>query len=233
MRRLTLSLAACLALGAASASAQHYDPFYVLPAEAGRLGATAVLACSDMARLADASHLPLAAKYSLGDDLEVGVRVGVGALDESASSLSTVEVGAKLGLAPNTAVTGALLAPLGDADEVGLSIGLMHTLSTRDLRINNWIQAGLLDGYTGGRGVDLALLVEPARELGDRLTAYVDVLVGTNTDDLGDHLRIDLGPNVDYMFSERTAVNAGLTLGVAGDMKQDDLGVSVAVLISY
>ncbi len=233
MQGSALALAACLALSAASASAQHYDVFYVLPAEAGRLGAEAALVCSDAGSLDAASLFPVVAKYSFSDDLEVGARANLGVLMERAEALSTIEVGAKLGLAAGTALTGALLLPLGDADGMGLSVGLMHTMNSSDLRINNWIQMGLLDGYTGGSGVDVALLVEPTREIGDRLTAYVDVLVSTNTAELADHLAIDLGPNVDYMFSERTAINAGLTVGLAGNEKQDNLGITAAVLISY
>ena len=99
--------------------------------------------------------------------------------------------------------------------------------------INTWVQVGLLDGYTGGAGTDVALLVEPAREIGDRLTAYLDLQAETNTDDIGDHLAVSLAPNIDVMFSQYLVVNVGASLGVAGDRKQEEVGVLASVHASF
>lgn len=240
MRTLYTLVAAILLGSAASALGQppetsggHYDPYYVLPAEAGRLGAEVGLFSADASRIGDVSVVPVVAKFSLTDDLEVGARANLGVLNDSADDLSTVEVGAKYGLAPATALTVAGLLPVGDADDPGLSLGIMHSLSSGDLLINNWLQVGLLDGYTGGTGVAVSLLVEPTRAFGDRLTAYLDVVVNTNTDELADNLAVDLGPNLDLMLSENLVVNVGVTVGVAGDMKQDDVGLVVMALVSF
>ena len=227
-------VAGLLAVALASAvHGQHYDAFYVLPGETGQTGAEVGLVNADVGSLGDATSLPVVGKYSISDDLEVGLRLDVGTLTAGAGSLSRVQAGAKLGLAPATALTAAALAPVGDADDAGLSVGIMHTVEVRAVPVNNWVQVGLLDGYTGGAGVSLSLLVEPAVEFGDRVTTYLDLAASTNTDGLSDHLAVNLSPNADYMFSERLAVNAGLSLGLAGDMKQGDFGITAMGLISF
>ena len=45
-------------------------------------------------------------------------------------------------------------------------------------------------------------------------------MVGTNTD--------NLGPNyVDVTLNEKAVINAGITIGIAGDAKQDAVGLDV------
>ena len=129
------------------------------------------------------------------------------------------------------ALTAGLLIPTGDADDPGLSLGVMKTITSGDLMINNWLQIGLLDGATGGVGVNVDLLIEPTKAFGDKITGYLDILVSTNTDDIaGDHLGIDIGPNTDISISDAAVVNVGVTLGAVGDAKADDLGI-IATLV--
>ena len=151
-------------------------------------------------------------------------------------------VGAKSSLRETCAASAALLVPTGDADDPGLSLGFMHTHQMGDMMINNWLQVGLLDGYTTheptlanprpkAAGVSLHLLVEPTKAFGDKLTGYLDFLVHSNTDDIaGKDLGIDIAPNVDYMINDECVVNAGVTLGAVGDAKLDDLGLIVTLL---
>ena len=48
-------------------------------------------------------------------------------------------------------------------------------------------------------------------------------MVGTNTD--------NLGPNyVDVTLNEKAVINAGITIGIAGDAKQDDVGLVVTLV---
>lgn len=60
------------------------------------------------------------------------------------------------------------------------------------------------------------------------------MLISTNTDDIaGDPLGINLGPNVDYMLNDSTVINAGITAGIAGDGKQEDLGLIVTLISAF
>jgi hypothetical protein len=49
----------------------------------------------------------------------------------------------------------------------------MHTITRGDLMINHALQVGLLDGYTGGVGVALDLLIEPTMAFGDKVTGVL------------------------------------------------------------
>ena len=211
-------------------SAQHYDLYYVLPAEEGTTGVDAGLVSADIGSLGDISNLNILGKYSISDNLEVGARAVFGVVNDDRNDLSAIEVGAKLGIEETVALTAALLLPAGDADEPGLSIGAMKTRETDSgLAVNTWLQATLLKGYHA-HGVGLNLLIEPTRALGDRVTGYIDLLVGTETASFGDNLGINIGPNVDITLNENALINVGLTYGMVGDAKQDDIGLVVALV---
>jgi hypothetical protein len=224
------------------ASAQHYDLYYVLPAEEGTTGMDAGLVSADIGSLGEVSNLNILGKYSISDNVEVGARGVFRVFNDGRNNLSTIEVGVKLGIEEMVALTAALLLPFGDADDFGrllpagdaddfgLSIGAMRTKETDSgLAINTWLQATFLKGYHAD-GVGLNLLIEPTRALGDRLTGYIDVLVNTETDSFGDNLGVNIGPNVDITLSENALINVGLTFGMVGDAKQDDIGLVVALV---
>ena len=212
------------------ASAQHYDLYYVLPAEEGTTGVDAGLVSADIGSLGEVSNLNILGKYSISDNVEVGARGVFRVVNDERNNLSTIEVGVKLGIEEMVALTAALLLPAGDADDFGLSIGAMRTKETDSgLAINTWLQATFLKGYHAD-GVGLNLLIEPTRALGDRLTGYIDVLVNTETDSFGDNLGVNIGPNVDITLSENALINVGLTFGMVGDAKQDDIGLVVALV---
>ncbi|MDA0336114.1 MAG: hypothetical protein O2782_13185 [bacterium] len=225
MRRVIVAALAVVAL-ATSAMAQSYDLYYLMPGQAGSKGIQAGIAAADVGSVADVGVVNLGGKYSISDMIEVGALARLGLLNDDLSTLSEFTVGAKYSLRENCAATVGVLVPTGDADDPGLSLGFMHTHNMGDMMINNWLQVGLLDGYTGGVGVNVNLLVEPTMTFGDKLTGYLDVLVHTNTDDIaGDVLGIDLGPNVDIMVNDSAVANVGLVLGIAGDAKAADLGI--------
>ena len=230
MRRVIVSALAALAF-ATGAMAQSYDLYYVLPGEAGSKGIEAGIAAADVGSIGDVGVVNLGGKYSLSDQIEVGALVEVGLLNDALSTLSTITAGAKYSMGEDMALTAGLLIPTGDADDPGLSLGVMKTITSGDLMINNWLQIGLLDGATGGVGVNVDLLIEPTKAFGDKITGYLDILVSTNTDDIaGDHLGIDIGPNADISISDAAVVNVGVTLGAVGDAKADDLGI-IATLV--
>ncbi|HJP34028.1 MAG TPA: hypothetical protein QGF95_26060 [Candidatus Latescibacteria bacterium] len=230
MRRVIVSALAALAF-ATGAMAQSYDLYYVLPGEAGSKGIEAGIAAADVGSIGDVGVVNLGGKYSLSDQIEVGALAELGLLNDALSTLSTITAGAKYSMGEDMALTAGLLIPTGDADDPGLSLGVMKTITSGDLMINNWLQIGLLDGATGGVGVNVDLLIEPTKAFGDKITGYLDILVSTNTDDIaGDHLGIDIGPNADISISDAAVVNVGVTLGAVGDAKADDLGI-IATLV--
>ncbi|MDP7447410.1 MAG: hypothetical protein QF689_02370 [Candidatus Latescibacteria bacterium] len=230
MRRVIVSALAALAF-ATGAMAQSYDLYYVLPGEAGSKGIEAGIAAADVGSIGDVGVVNLGGKYSLSDQIEVGALAELGLLNDALSTLSTITAGAKYSMGEDMALTAGLLIPTGDADDPGLSLGVMKTITSGDLMINNWLQIGLLDGATGGVGVNVDLLIEPTKAFGDKITGYLDILVSTNTDDIaGDHLGIDIGPNTDISISDAAVVNVGVTLGAVGDAKADDLGI-IATLV--
>lgn len=231
MRKILVSVLTALAF-ATSATARSYDLYYVMPGPAGRLGVDVGVISSDVGSVVDASLVPVMVKVSVSDQIEVGARASLGVLQDGAEDLSTVEVGAKYGLLEATALTATYLVPTGDAHDPGLSVGVMHTLTSGDVMINNWLQASFLDGYTDD-GVTVSLLVEPAMIFGDQLAVYLDILANTNTDDFGDTLAIDLAPNMDIMINDMAVINAGVILGIAGDAKADELGLVVTLLVGF
>jgi hypothetical protein len=231
VRKILVSVLTALAF-ATSATARSYDLYYVMPGPAGRLGVDVGVISSDVGSVVDASLVPVMVKVSVSDQIEVGARASLGVLQDGAEDLSTVEVGAKYGLLEATALTATYLVPTGDAHDPGLSVGVMHTLTSGDVMINNWLQASFLDGYTDD-GVTVSLLVEPAMIFGDQLAVYLDILANTNTDDFGDTLAIDLAPNMDIMINDMAVINAGVILGIAGDAKADELGLVVTLLVGF
>jgi len=233
MRKAFVLAGLLLTLFATQAPAQlHYDPYFALPAMAASKGALAGLDCADLSSLGDVSDLFGMARYSLTDQIEVGARLTSGLLNDFRDTFSTVVIGGKYGLTPQSAVTAAFLLPIGDAEDPGLSVGYMQTFPYQDkIQINGWARAGFLKGYAY-KGVVLDLLVEPTMAINPQITGFLALLAHTNTDNIGDWLGIDLWPNIDYKLKENVTINAGITLGLAGDFKQNDLGVRGAWIVN-
>lgn len=120
---------------------------------------------------------------------------------------------------------------MGEADDPGLSVSYMQTMATGGIGWNNMLQVGLLDGFTGGVGTNLHLFLEPNKAFGDKMVGYLDILINTNTDDIGgDYLGINLAPNVDYKLNDKMTLNVGVALGLAGDAKAADPGIGLTLL---
>ena len=215
-----------------AASAQQYDPYYVLPGPAGRIGSSVGVYSDDISSLADGSHVLAMGKYSVSDELEAGIVADLGVLHDHASTLAAIQVGAKLGIAEQTAIIGTVLLPVGDVDDIGIALGWMQTFTTGELMVNTMATGAVLDGYARD-GEALDLLVEPMHTLGGEWTGYLDIVIATNTDGLGDHLAIDLGPNIDINLNETAIINAGITFGLAGDAKQDDIGLALGLVMAF
>lgn len=232
MKKVIIGAAALLLLSVQAMAQGHYDPYFALPNAKGTKAADAGLATPDISSIGDVSDIFGMFKFGLSDQLEVGGLVNLGVLNDGADSFDSATIGAKYGLSENSGATVGLLLPVGGADDPGLSLGYQHVLEMDNgMGINNWAQVGLLDGYAPV-GVGLWLLVEPYKAINDKLTGYLDLVISTNTDDIGGTpLGINLAPNVDYMLSETAVLNVGVSLGVAGDSKQDDLGAIATLLL--
>ena len=228
-KSLTLA-AALLTWGASSVFAQHYDPFFSLNGEAGSKGADVFLSAGDIGSIADAGDLSLMGKMAINDKIEVGVNIGLGVLNDAASSFSTALIGAKYGLGESSAISVNLLAPVGDADDPGLSIGYMDAREMGGTALNTHLQVSLLKGFAAA-GANIDLFLEPYKELSDKLILYIDVPIGMNTDDIGNSMNIDLAPNVDYLLSETMVINAGIGLNLYnGVSRSSDIGIALALV---
>jgi hypothetical protein len=228
MKKFLLAGALSLAFCLGQAGAQlHYDPYYALPGKAKTCGALAGIDNWKISEIGDATDIMGMYKHSLSDKLEVGARVTIGSLHEGADALSMVVAGAKWGLGEKRALSANFLVPLGDADDPGLSVGIMNSMALGGLQTNWWLQAGLLKGYAPD-GVGLDLLGQCTKGINDKLTGYLDLLVNTNTDEIGDNLGVNLRPHVDYKLNDKSMINLGISIGLAGDAKQDDPGLRAA-----
>lgn len=232
MKKVIIGASALLLLSVQAMAQGHYDPYFALPNVKGTKAADAGLATPDISSIGDVSDIFGMFKFGLSDQIEVGGLVNLGVLNDGADSFDSATIGAKYGLSENSGATVGLLLPVGGADDPGLSLGYQHVLQMDNgIGINNWAQVGLLDGYAPV-GVGLWLLVEPYKAINEKLTGYLDLVISTNTDDIGGTpLGINLAPNVDYMLSETAVLNVGVSIGVAGDSKQDDLGAIATLLL--
>ena len=233
MKKIFILAGIMMAFCSAQIDAQpplHYDLYYGLPGSAGSKTLDVGLSTGDIGAIADGSDVPVMAKYSLSDKLEVGARITLGVLNDGADALNTVVLGAKQGLGENSAVSVNLLAPIGGAEDPGLALGYMMSTEMAGMTLNNHLQLGLLKGHAA-KGIGIDLLIEPVKPLGEKMVGYLDILVATNTDDIaGTPLAINLGPNVDFMLNETTAVNVGVVIGLAGDSKASEIGLGVAAI---
>jgi len=209
--------------------ALNYDPYYVLPGEGKSLGIDLVLSTPDVAEIGNLSDIDLMVKYSINDQVEVGARATFGFLNDGADSFSSVTLGAKYALAEQRAVT-LNITPFNGSEEFGLSLGVMNSVEIEGFGLNKQLQIGLLDAYAL-EGVAVDILIEPVMEINEKLVGYLDILISTNTDDIGDHLSVLLGPNADIAVAEGWTVNAGVNFSVlSGDLAADtELGLVVTV----
>ena len=229
MKKVTILFIALLVCSAVQAGAQalHYDPYYVLPGAAGGIGVDAGLSNGDIGGIFDGSDTYLMVKYSVNDKLEAGARLTLGILHDNHDNFSDITIGAKYGLSATSALT-LNVTPFNEAEEIGLSVGYMMTTQMGGMDVNNHLQIGLLDGYASGLGIDL--FIEPVKIIDEKLTGYLDILISSDTDAFSNSLGVDLGPNVDYAFREDLVVNAGVTVGIAGDGKQQDVGLMITAI---
>lgn len=234
MKNILMAAAMVAACGVQSLSAQalNYDPYYVLPGEARALGVDLGLATPDAANFADATDIDLMGKYAINDMIEVGARASFGFLNEGADSFSSIVLGGKYAINESTALT-LNLTPFNEAEEIGLSLGAMHSMPVElwGGGINNQLQIGLLDAYAPV-GVAVDILLQPVVPINEKFTGYLDVLISTNTDDAAEYLSVLVAPNVDVMLVEGWTLNAGVYgSAMSGDFAPNtEFGLVLTVL---
>ena len=100
-------------------------------------------------------------------------------------------------------------------------------------RLNSHLQVAALKGYTRayeGNGVVGNLLIEPALVVGEKLSAYLDLLISSNTSDLEDNLSVRLEPNLDIGLGDGMVLNAGVSVDLQGGDEREDLGLFIVLL---
>ena len=206
---------------------KDYNPRFELPTKAAKsINASAGIINRNLSEIGNITDLFVSGNYAFQDGIEFGASIILGALQEARDGLSAVVVGGKYGLQENSALSGTLLLPVGDADDLGLALGYMTSMEVANYPTNAYAKVSLLDGFAPvGIGIDA--LVEPSKEFNEKITGFLDILLSLNTDDIGNTLGLNLRPHADYKLGDAGILNVGLSLGIAGDAKQEDLGLEV------
>ena len=212
-----------------------YDPYYVLP---GGQGYTSVdigvrTSPSTFKELKDVSNIIAMAKFNPHARVEVGAHLTFGFFKDHSSNFSSLVVGSKYQLGTNRAATANVVLPAGDIDNPGLAIGLMQTVGLGTaFRLNSHLQVAALKGYTHAyedNGVIGNLLIEPALVFSEKLSAYLDLLITSNTADLEGDLSVFLEPNLDIGLGDGLVLNAGISVDLQGD-EREDMGLFIVLL---
>lgn len=208
-----------------------YDPYYVLP---GGLGYTSVdigvrTASSTFKELKDVSDIVAMAKFNPHARVEVGAHLTFGFFKDGNSNFSSLVVGSKYQLGTNRAATANIVLPAGDIDNPGLAVGLMQTMRIGPaFRFNTRLQVAALKGYAE-EGIVVDLLLEPAQVFNEKLSAYLDLLLTSNTADLEGDLSVFLEPNLDIGLGDGLVLNAGVSVDLQGD-EREDMGLFIVLL---
>ena len=209
-----------------------YDPYYVLP---GGPGYTSVdigvrTSPSTIKELKDVSDIVAMAKFNPHARVEAGAHLTFGFFKDGSSNFASFVVGGKYQLGPNRAATASIALPAGDISDPGLAVGLMQTARIGSaFRFNTRLQVAALKGYAD-EGLVVDLLLEPAHVFNEKLSAYLDLLLTSNTSDLEDNLSVRLEPNFDIGLGDGMVLNAGVSVDLQGGDEQEDVGLFIVLL---
>ena len=210
-----------------------YDPYYVLPGGPGYtsvdIGVRTKASPPTLKDLKDVSDIVAMAKFNPHARFEMGAHLTFGFFKDGSSNLSSIVVGGKYQLGPNRAATASIALPAGDIPDPGLAVGLMQTARIGPaFRFNTRLQVAALKGYAD-EGLVGDLLLEPAMVFSERLSAYLDLVITSNTSDLEDNLSVRLEPNFDIGLGDGMVLNAGVSVDLQGD-EQEDVGLFIVLL---
>ena len=232
MNRTILFACGLLALGIGRLDAQAlgFDPYFSHPGYAQDLGLALLPASTpDITKIGEMSTTDVMAKYSIDSHFEVGARASFGFLHDQADALSSLTLGGRYLWQEDLSVA-IHLTPQNEAGALGLSLGALGSFHFTELDLDTKFELGLLDGYTPV-GASLHLLVRPSRHLHRGITGFIDLDVMSNTDDLGEHLSVLMGPNVEIELDEGWRINTGAFFSVmSGAFAADtELGFRLAI----
>ena len=212
----------------------HYDPFFVLPGKKGEKSIVAALSSSNIESIGKTTDAILMSKFSPGKNTEVGAHLTFGIFNDSAKSFSTLSVGSKYRLGENSAATLTLALPAKDVKDPGISLGLMNTsIINTGFEINQLFSVGGLKGYTSKNStLVFDLLLEPVLIINDRWAVIPAVTAVSDTEDMSNHLAIDLNPSVDWLVADGNLINIGCSFGIAGSNKANTTSISIGLLRS-
>ena len=184
---------------------------------------------STFKELKDVSDIVAMAKFNPHTRVEVGAHLTFGFFKDGNSNFSSLVVGSKYQLGTNRAATANIVLPAGDIDNPGLAVGLMQTVRIGPaFRFNTRLQVAALKGYAE-EGVVVNLLLEPAQVFSEKLSAYLDLLLTSNTSDLEGDLSIRLEPNLDIGLGDGMVLNAGVSVDLQGG-EREDMGLFIVLL---
>ncbi len=239
MSTLIAAVAGLLVMGGYMVEAQPltypltYDIHYVLPEAAGTGGVDIGFLTPDIDKIDEFGDIDIMAKYALADWFEVGARATLGVLRDDAKALSSITLGAKYSLGSRTAAT-ANLSAKRETDNYGISAGLMHSMLVGDIGVNSHILFGFLDGYTPN-GTLIDVMIQPVLPLSDRVFAYLDILLTSDSQELVDRSSVILVPNLDYEIIPGLMLNGGIRFSIhsGDDIRHDTkVGVILSLLMS-
>ena len=212
----------------------HYDPFFVLPGSKGEKSIVAASHSGDVKDIGKTTNTILMSKFSPGKNTEVGAHLTFGFLNNSAKSFSTLSVGSKYRLGGNRAATITLALPAKDVKDPGISLGFMNTsIINTGFEINQMVSLGGLKGYTSKNStLVFNVLLEPVFNINDRWAVVPAVIAVSDTEDMSNHLAVDLNPSVDWLVADGNLINIGCSFGIAGSNKANTTSISIGLLRS-
>jgi len=95
------------------------------------------------------------------------------------------------------------------------------------------VSLGGLKGYTSKNStLVFNVLLEPVFNINDRWAVVPAVMAVSDTEDMSNHLAIDLNPSVDWLVADGNLINIGCSFGIAGSNKANTTSISIGLLRS-
>ena len=212
----------------------HYDPFFVLPGKKGEKSIVVASLSSDVENLTKTTNSVLMSKFSPGENTEVGAQLNFGFFNDQAKSFSTLAVGGKYRLGKQRAATLTLALPAKDVKDPGISLGFMNTYRiASEFQLNQLISVSGLKGYTSKNSIFVFQgLLEPIYTLNNKWAVLLTTTAVSDSEDISNHLAIDLTPNIDWLVADGNLINIGCSFGLAGSKKNNTTAISISLLRS-
>ncbi len=177
--------------------------------------------------------LPIAFTLSGSDKLEIGVGLKTRWVDVP-DNVPYMVFGAKLALDRSTSLHVDMLLSTDRRSDRGLTLGMHHLFASSGQFFSRLTaKAGFLDHLVANDAL-MAMEVAwyPTLRLMGPLSAELGIIASSQTTGFEDYLAIDLQPGLIVHIGPESVVETLITLGLAGDRKED-LRVKVAVVRGF